>query len=249
MRLIRFATEGTARTGCVDSTRDGDVVRAYDPATGPGEVVGPLSGVRLLAPCEPRTIVCVGSNYPCQLKEKGRPWPERPALFLKAPNAVTGPGQPIEHPPEVERLEYEGELAVVIGKTARNLTAENAAAHILGYTCANDVTAHDWRADGQWARAKSADTFLPLGPWITTRIANGDLEMTTRINDRIAQRSTTGQMIFGVPAILAWVTRWFTLCPGDIVLTGSPAGVGPMKPGDEVTVAIEGVGALTNPVR
>ncbi len=129
------------------------------------------------------------------------------------------------------------------------MTAEDAAAHILGYTCANGVTAHDWRADGQWARAKSADTFLPLGPWITTDLANGDLEMTTRINDRTAQRSTTGEMIFGVSAILAWVTRWFTLRPGDVVLTGSPAGVGPMKPGDEVTVAIEGVGELTNPVR
>ncbi|EMD24739.1 fumarylacetoacetate hydrolase family protein [Amycolatopsis azurea] len=245
MRLIRFDVEGTARTGCLD----GDLVRSYDAVTGPGELVGPLSGVRLLAPCDPRTIVCVGSNYACQLKEKGRPWPERPALFLKAPNAVTGPGQPILHPPEVERLEYEGELAVVIGKTARNLTADSAFEHVLGYTCANDVTAHDWRADGQWARAKSADTFLPLGPWITTDIENGDLAVTTRINDRTVQRSTTGEMIFGVPAILAWVTRWFTLRPGDVVLTGSPAGVGPMKPGDEVTVAIEGVGELTNPVR
>ncbi len=212
MRLIRFDTEGTARTGCVE----GDVVRAYDPITGPGEIVGPLSGVRLLAPCDPRTIVCVGSNYACQ---------------LKAPSAVTGPGQPILHPPEVERLEYEGELAVVIGKTARNLTVDDTAAHILGYTCANDVTAHDWRADGQWARAKSADTFLPLGPWITTDIENGDLGVTTRINDRTVQRSNTREMIFGVPEILAWVTRWFTLRPGDVVLTGSPAGVGPMKPG------------------
>ncbi|MEV6905805.1 fumarylacetoacetate hydrolase family protein [Amycolatopsis sp. NPDC051071] len=248
MRLIRFTTEGHDRTGCVESTSDGDLVRAYDPVTGPGAVVGPLDGVRLLAPCDPRTIVCVGSNYACQLKEKGRPWPERPHLFLKAPNAVIGPGQPILHPPGVERLEYEGELAVVIGKTARNLTVENATEHIFGYTCANDVTAHDWRADGQWARAKSADTFCPLGPWITTDLENGDLKVTTRLHERTVQRSTTGEMIFSVPRILAWVTRWFTLRPGDVVLTGSPAGVGPMKPGDEVTVAIEGIGELTNPV-
>lgn len=248
MRLIRFAAKDYDRTGCVESTCDGDVVRAYDPVAGPGAVVGPLADVRLLAPCDPRTIVCVGSNYPCQVEEKGRPWPEQPALFLKAPNAVIGPRQPILHPPEVERLEYEGELAVVIGKTARNVTADNAAAHILGFTCANDVTAHDWRADGQWARAKSADTFCPLGPWITTGIDAEDLDLTTRLGDRIVQRSGTGRMIFGVPEILAWVTRWFTLHPGDVVLTGSPAGVGPMKPGEEVTVAIDGIGELTNPV-
>lgn len=256
MRLVRFTDgDGTVRQGCVEPSVDGDLVRALDPSgpgpgsgSGSGAVVGRLDEVRLLAPCDPRTIVCVGSNYPCQVEEKGRPWPEHPALFLKAPNAVAGPGEPVQRPAQVRRLEYEGELAVVIGRTARDVTERDAMAHVLGLTCANDVTAHDWRADGQWTRAKSADTFCPLGPWIETGTGTGPLGLRTRLGDRVVQESDTGQMIFSVPAILAWVTRWITLRPGDVVLTGSPAGVGPMVPGDRVTVEIEGIGALTNPV-
>ncbi|ANY08568.1 fumarylacetoacetate hydrolase family protein [Pseudonocardia sp. HH130630-07] len=244
MRVVRY---GDGRPGTVESSADGDLVRELGPS-GPGAVAGRLDEVGLLAPCDPRTIVCVGSNYACQVREKGRPWPEHPALFLKAPNAVAGPGEPVLRPAEVTRLEYEGELAVVIGRTARELDARDAWAHVYGLTCANDVTAHDWRADGQWTRAKSADTFLPLGPWIETEQDPGARTLRTRLGDRVVQESDTGQMIFGVPEILAWVTRWITLRPGDVVLTGSPAGVGPMEPGDRVTVEIEGLGALGNPV-
>jgi 2-keto-4-pentenoate hydratase/2-oxohepta-3-ene-1,7-dioic acid hydratase in catechol pathway len=194
-------------------------------------------------------IVCVGSNYAGQIAEKGRPWPHQPQLFLKAPNAVVGPGAAILHPAEVQRLEYEGELAVVIGRTARNVPAADAAEFVLGYTCANDVTAHDWRSDGQWARAKSADTFCPLGPWIETEVpAVSELRLTTRIGGKIVQDGSTSDMVFGVPEVLAFVTRWITLHPGDVLLTGSPAGVGPMTPGDVVEVEISGVGTLRNTV-
>ncbi|MEV1293771.1 fumarylacetoacetate hydrolase family protein [Pseudonocardia sp. NPDC049635] len=248
MRIVRFDGDGgPVRTGCIELGPRGEIVRELGP-TGPGAVAGRLDELRLTAPCEPRTIVCVGSNYPCQLEEKRRPWPDRPALFLKAPNAVVGPGEPVRHPREVSRLEYEGELAVVIGTLARDVDESDAMRYVLGLTCANDVTADDWRADGQWTRAKSADTFCPLGPWIETDPGPGPLTLTTRLGEETVQRSDTGAMIFDVPHVLAWVTRWITLAPGDVVLTGSPAGVGPMNPGDRVTVEIEGIGALTNPV-
>ncbi|QFU88452.1 fumarylacetoacetate hydrolase family protein [Amycolatopsis sp. YIM 10] len=236
MRIVRYELDGRVGTGVLE----GDVVRD-------GNLAARLDRVTLLAPCEPRTIVCVGSNYPCQVAEKGRPWPERPALFLKTPNSVIGPGRAVERPSEVDRLEYEGELAVVIGRRARDVREDDYAHYVLGYTCANDVTAHDWRADGQWARAKSADTFCPLGPWIETE-PPGAAELTTRCNGEEVQRSGIDRMIFGIGEILAYVTRYFTLSPGDVVLTGSPAGVGPMADGDRVTVEIDGVGALTNPV-
>lgn len=248
MRVVRYLDAGgEARRGSVEESADGDLVRELGPA-GPGAVAGRLDDVRLLAPCDPRTIVCVGSNYACQVAEKGRPWPEHPALFLKAPNAVAAPGEPVLRPAEVQRLEYEGELAVVIGRTARDVDERSAMAHVYGLTCADDVTAHDWRADGQWARAKSADTFLPLGPWIDTDADDRPRSLRTLLDGRVVQESDTGQMIFGVPRILAWVTRWITLRPGDVVLTGSPAGVGPMAPGQRVTVEIEGLGALSHSV-
>jgi 2-keto-4-pentenoate hydratase/2-oxohepta-3-ene-1,7-dioic acid hydratase in catechol pathway len=247
MRLVRYDSGQGPRTGRVETGGGGDVVRELGPS-GPGAVAGRLAEVVLLAPCDPRTIVCVGSNYPCQLAEKGRPRPERPALFLKAPNAVVGPGEPVLRPAGVERLEYEGELAVVIGRRARDLDERTAWSHVLGLTCANDVTAHDYRADGQWARAKSADTFCPLGPWIETEPGAGPWGLRTTLNGRTVQESDTGVMIFDVARILAHVTRWITLQPGDVVLTGSPGGVGPMTAGDRVTVEIDGVGTLENPV-
>ncbi|GAA1170565.1 fumarylacetoacetate hydrolase family protein [Pseudonocardia alaniniphila] len=253
MRIVRYDIEGREGRGVIEPSPTGDLVRALGSDekgdNTAGAVIARLDEVTLLAPCDPRTIVCVGSNYASQVEEKGRPWPDRPALFLKSPNSVIGPEAAIQAPPEVERLEYEGELAVVIGKLARAVRPENAMDHVLGFTCANDVTAHDWRADGQWARAKSADTFCPLGPWIETEPPDsGSLTITTRLGDRAVQQSGAEQMIFGVNTILAYVTRWITLRPGDVVLTGSPAGVGPMVPGDRVTVEIDGIGSLPNPV-
>ncbi|KAA8884354.1 fumarylacetoacetate hydrolase family protein [Nocardia colli] len=244
MRIVRYSLDG--RTGC--GALVGDVVHdLLDVEL--GAVVGRLSEVTLLAPCEPRTIVCAGSNYAGQIIEKGRPWPQQPSLFLKSPNAITGMDASILRPAEVERLEYEGELAVVIGRTAQNVSADRASDFILGYTCANDVTADDWRADGQWARAKSADTFCPLGPWIETEIPDPSaLHITTRVAGEIVQSAPTSDMVFGVGDLLSYVTRWITLLPGDVLLTGSPAGVGPMAPGDTVEVEISGIGTLRNKV-
>lgn len=215
----------------------------------PGALVARLPELELLAPCRPATIVCAGSNYAGHLAAQGRPLPKQPSLFLKAPNAITNPATPIRRPVEVRRLEYEGELAVVIGRTAHRIAAERAAAFILGYTCANDITAHDWRADGQWARAKSANTFCPLGPWIETEIDDpSDLRITTRVEGRVVQSESTSDMVFGVPELLAYVTRWITLQPGDLLLTGSPAGVGALTPGDVVEVEISEIGTLRNTV-
>jgi 2-keto-4-pentenoate hydratase/2-oxohepta-3-ene-1,7-dioic acid hydratase in catechol pathway len=215
----------------------------------PGPRIAPLAEVTLLPPCDPRVIVCAGSNYGSQVREKDRPWPSRPALFLKAPNAVVGPRAAIVRPKEVQRLEYEGELAIVIGRPARNVPESSFGDYILGYTCANDVTAADWRSDGQWARAKSSDTFCPLGPWIETEIPDpGALRLRTRVNGVTVQDAPTNEMIFSVGTLLAYATRWFTLLPGDVLLTGSPSGVGPMEPGDEVGVEISGVGTLASPV-
>ncbi|QIS02668.1 DUF2437 domain-containing protein [Nocardia brasiliensis] len=245
MRIVRFARDGQVARGVVID----DVVHSLSPENEPGTKAGDLAELTLLAPCEPRTIVCAGSNYPGQIIEKGRPRPQRPSLFLKAPNAIADPDAAILRPAEVRRLEYEGELAVVIGRTARDVPADRAADYILGYTCANDVTADDWRSDGQWARAKSADTFCPLGPWIETDIPDPSaLHLTTRRNGRVVQQAAVADMVFGVGALLAFATRWITLSPGDILLTGSPAGVGPMEPGDVVEVDIATVGTLRNTV-
>ncbi|MDA3642678.1 fumarylacetoacetate hydrolase family protein [Saccharopolyspora indica] len=244
MRLVRYRRDGRTGRGAVV----GDLVHELTDGV-PGRVVGELGEVRLLAPCEPRVIVCAGSNYADQIAEKGRPWPEQPALFLKAPNAIVGPGDEILRPPEVRRLEYEGELAVVIGRTARGVPADRAADFVLGHTCANDVTAHDWRADGQWTRAKSADTFCPLGPWIETEPPDpAAMRITTRLRGAVVQRGSVADMVFGIGELLAFVTRWITLEPGDVLLTGSPAGVGPMAPGDDVEVEISGIGTLRNAV-
>ncbi|WP_067541510.1 fumarylacetoacetate hydrolase family protein [Nocardia crassostreae] len=242
MRIVRYTLDGQAATGVVE----GDTVRDL---AEPCELVGKLADLTLLPPCEPRTIVCAGSNYTSQLTEKGHPRPPHPSLFLKAPNAITAPDTAIRHPAEVHRLEYEGELAVVISRPAHNIPAARAHDYILGYTCANDVTAADWRADGQWTRAKSADTFCPLGPWIETDPPDpSNLRITTRRNGRTVQSESTADMIFDIPTLLSYITRWITLHPGDLLLTGSPSGVGPMTPGDTIEVEITGIGTLRNTV-
>lgn len=249
MRIVRYSIDGRTSPGAVIGDQVHEMAGGFADPNPLDHVVGKLDEVTLLAPCDPRVIVCVGSNYAGQIAEKGRPWPQRPPLFLKAPNAIVGPDAQILRPAEVQRLEYEGELAVVIGRTARNVPAERAANFVFGYTCANDVTAHDWRDDGQWARAKSADTFCPLGPWIETEVPDpSSLRITTRLGGTIVQKGSTSEMVFGVAELLAFVTRWITLEPGDVLLTGSPAGVGPMVPGDVVEVEISGIGTLRNTV-
>jgi 2-keto-4-pentenoate hydratase/2-oxohepta-3-ene-1,7-dioic acid hydratase in catechol pathway len=209
-----------------------------------------LDEVRLLAPILPSKVVCIGQNYADHIDEMGGRRPPEPVMFLKPSTAVCGPGDPIRRPTGLaERVDFEGELAVVIGRVCREVPVDRAADVIFGYTCANDVTARDLQArDGQWTRAKGFDTFCPLGPWIETGVDPADLELSTSVNGEVRQRSRTSMLLHHVPALVAFVSQVMTLIPGDVLLTGTPAGVGPMDKGDEVAVTIEGIGTLTNPV-
>lgn len=209
----------------------------------------PLDAVTLLPPILPSKVVCIGKNYADHAAEMGGDVPAAPLIFLKPSTSVIGPHHPIEHPSISERVDYEGELAVVIGTIARDLTTDNAMKAVYGYTVANDVTARDLQAvDGQWTRAKGFDTFCPLGPWIETDLDPTDLALTTTVDGDLKQAARTSQLIFDIPAVLAHITACMTLLPGDVVLTGTPAGIGPMLAGQSVTVTIEGIGSLTNPV-
>jgi 2-keto-4-pentenoate hydratase/2-oxohepta-3-ene-1,7-dioic acid hydratase in catechol pathway len=209
-----------------------------------------LDEVRLLAPILPSKVVCVGQNYADHIDEMGAERPSEPVIFLKPSTAVCGPGDPIRRPTRISgRVDYEGELAVIIGRLCSEVPADRAADVIFGYTCANDVTARDLQArDGQWTRAKGFDTFCPLGPWIETAVDPANLSLITSLNNEVKQRSTTSLLLHDVPALVAFVSQVMTLIPGDVLLTGTPAGVGPMNKGDEVAVTIEGIGTLTNPV-
>jgi len=209
----------------------------------------PLSEVQLLAPSAPSKVVCIGINYEDHIKEMGSEVPAEPLMFLKPSTTVIGPGDTIVYPSATQNLHYEGELAVVIKKEARNITAAEAEDYILGFTCALDITARDLQQqDGQWTRAKGFDTFCPIGPAIAAKVDYQDLRIVTKVNGEIRQDASTSQMIFTVPQLLEAVTSVMTLLPGDVVLTGTPAGVGPLQPGDEVSVTIEGIGTLTNKV-
>lgn len=208
-----------------------------------------LAGAALLAPVSPGKIVGIGRNYREHADELGHPVPAEPVIFLKSTTSVIGPGAPIVLPPESERVDYEGEIAVVLGKGLRRASEEEARGAILGVTCACDVTARDLqRRDPTFARAKSFDTFCPLGPAVLTAPALDELELTTRVNGEERQRGRTGQMIFGILELLAYVSRMMTLEPGDVVLTGTPAGVGALAAGDRVEVEVASVGVLSNPV-
>ena len=209
----------------------------------------PLADVRLLAPILPTKVVCVGKNYADHAREMGGEAPANPVIFMKPSTAVIGPNAAIKLPPDSTRVDYEGELAVVIGAPCRNVPADRAADVILGYTVANDVTARDQQqADGQWTRAKSHDTFCPLGPWIDTAVDPADLAIRTELDAAVRQDSRTSLLLHDVGALVAWISRVMTLLPGDVILTGTPAGVGPMVAGQTVSVTIDGIGTLTNPV-
>lgn len=209
----------------------------------------PLEEVRLLPPVEPSKVIGVGLNYRDHAEEVGLEPPKEPVIFLKPPTAVIGPGDPIVIPPCSERVDYEGELALVVGRRAKDVTPEEAQGYILGYTCFNDVTARDiQRREGQWTRAKGFDTFAPLGPWIVTDLDPRVLRVETYLNGELRQGSDTSQLIFDPFELLAFCSRVMTLLPGDVIATGTPSGIGPMKPGDIVEVRIEGIGVLRNPV-
>jgi len=209
-----------------------------------------LEEVTILAPVTPSKIVCVGRNYLEHAAELGNKMPDEPLLFLKAPSSVVGDGDTIELPRQSERVEHEGELGVVIGRRARHIAPnENPLSYVLGYTCVNDVTARDLqRKDVQFTRAKSFDTFCPVGPVIVRNLNPLDAEVTTRLNGEIKQQARTSTMAFSVPFLIRYIAEIMTLYPGDLIATGTPAGVSPMKRGDVVEIEIEGIGVLRNNV-
>lgn len=214
------------------------------------ETIIPLEEVRLLAPVLPGKIIAIGRNYPEHAKEHDVEIPEVPMLFLKPPSAVIGPGAAIVLPPQSTQVEHEAELGVVISRQGRWIKQEAVKDHILGYTIANDVTARDLqRRDGQWSRAKGFDTFCPIGPWIETDLDPADNLVTCRVNGEIKQLSSTREMVFSVTQLIVYISSVMTLEPGDLILTGTPAGVGTLADGDTVEIEIEGIGILRNPVR
>lgn len=205
--------------------------------------------VRLLAPILASKVIAVGKNYAAHAAEMGGAAPDDPIIFMKPNTSIIGPEAGIVLPPSSNRVDYEGELAVVIGRPVKDVQAAKAGEAILGYTIANDVTARDQQQiDGQWTRAKGYDTFCPLGPWIETELDPSDLELTTTVDGNVKQRSNTALMLHTVPEIVEWVSRVMTLLPGDVILTGTPEGIGPLKAGESVSVSIEKLGTLTNPV-
>ncbi|WP_016697875.1 fumarylacetoacetate hydrolase family protein [Actinoalloteichus spitiensis] len=209
----------------------------------------PLADVRLLAPILPSKVVCIGKNYAEHAREMGGEPPADPVMFLKPSTSVVGPALPIRLPTDSTHVDFEGELAVVIGQPCRDVPRARAKDVILGYTVANDVTARDQqRADGQWTRGKGHDTFCPLGPWIETEIDPSDLAVRTELDGELRQDGRTSQLLHDVPALVEWVSRVMTLLPGDVILTGTPAGVGQIREGQSVSVTVEGIGTLTNPV-
>lgn len=215
-----------------------------------GSATLPLEQVRLLAPVVPSKIVCLGRNYAAHAAEHGSEVPKLPLLFLKPPSAIINPGEAIQLPPQSKQVEHEAELAVVIGQRARWVSAQRASEAILGYTVALDITARDLQfSDGQWTRAKGFDTFCPLGPWIETELDPADAMVTCTVNGQLRQMASTRDMVFSVPELVAFITAVMTLEPGDLILTGTPAGVGPLVDGDQVSAEIEGIGQLTHPVQ
>jgi 2-keto-4-pentenoate hydratase/2-oxohepta-3-ene-1,7-dioic acid hydratase in catechol pathway len=250
MRIIRYTLRNEApRYGWLFEDRVGPMEGSPFGEFRRMEADIPLPLVKLNAPLVPGKIVCVGRNYAEHAREQNVEVPEIPMLFLKPPSAVIGPGETILLPTQSSRVEHEGELAVVIGKAGRWISAENARSHILGYTVACDVTARDLqRRDGQWTRGKGFDTFCPLGPWIETELDPSDVLVQTRVNGEMRQMASTREMMFPVEQLIAFITSVMTLNPGDIVLTGTPAGIGPLTAGDTVEVTIEGIGSLSNPV-
>ena len=262
MKIARFQYEGEISYGVLDSAENGNGVEVVeltgDPMMAGYDTTGrriALEKVRLLAPVIPRSkVVCVGKNYADHVAEMadvtGGDAPEEPLLFLKPNTSVIGPDDEIIRPEISNRVEFEGELALVIGAVAKNVPEEDALKYVFGFTCANDVSARDIQiADGQWTRGKGFDTFCPLGPVIETELDLEDTEITTRVNGEERQHSSTAFLIHSVAKIVAHASEAFTLLPGDVILTGTPAGVGQLTAGDEVEVEVEGVGILRNRVR
>jgi len=250
MRVVRYQIKDKAprygwiledKVGAIEGNIYGDFRRL--------EAETPLASVHLLAPAQPGKIVCIGRNYVEHAKEQNAELPKVPLLFMKPPSSILSPGDPIELPSQSHQVEHEGELVAVIGKRGRNLTTNEAQGFLYGYTIGNDVTARDLQhSDGQWTRAKGFDTFCPFGPWIDTEFDPSDAVITTKVSGQPRQMASTRDMVFNVSTLIAFISSVMTLEPGDLIFTGTPAGVGPLTPGDVVEVDIEGLGRLSNPV-
>jgi 2-keto-4-pentenoate hydratase/2-oxohepta-3-ene-1,7-dioic acid hydratase in catechol pathway len=255
VRIARFTTGEGPRFAVVEggpgqerlAVISGDPLHTQVQLT--GEVVA-ADVARLLVPVIPRSkVIGIGRNYPAHAAELGNEVPKEPLVFLKPNTSVIGPGDPIQLPPQSQQVHYEGELAVVIGRFCRDVPPARVAEVVFGYTAANDVTARDLqKRDGQWWRAKGFDTFCPLGPYLVTELDPADLRVRTRLDGETVQDGRTSQMIFDVTSLVAFVSSAMTLLPGDVILTGTPAGVGPIVAGQRVEVEIEGIGVLSNPV-
>ena len=250
MRLVRFAVQDRVKYGRLE----GEAIYALEksPFAHPGEITSKgiiyrLDDVKLLAPCLPSKIVCLGLNYHSHAEELGMSPPSVPFIFLKPPTAIIGPDDEIILPRLSRRVDYEGELAVVIGKEAKDVPESKAADYVLGYTCFNDVTERYFQQEkGQWTRAKSYDTFAPLGPWIETEVSPDDLKLETYLNGELRQSARTSDLIFGIPELISFISSIMTLLPGDIIATGTPSGIGPLAPGDVIEVKIDKIGCLRN---
>jgi 2-keto-4-pentenoate hydratase/2-oxohepta-3-ene-1,7-dioic acid hydratase in catechol pathway len=254
VRIARYSYEGEVRYGVVEGTEvlelPGHPFAAAGQALTTTGTVHDLDDVRLLAPIIPTKVVGIGKNYADHASEMGGSAPERPLMFLKPTTAIVGPDEAIVLPPESSEVHHEAELAVVIGRMCRRVPADQAMSVVLGSTCANDVTARDLqRSDGQWTRAKGFDTFCPIGPWIDTDLDPTGVTVECEVNGVTTQSGSTTALIHGIPALIEAVSAVMTLLPGDVILTGTPAGVGPIRSGDEVAVTISGLGTLVNPVR
>jgi 2-keto-4-pentenoate hydratase/2-oxohepta-3-ene-1,7-dioic acid hydratase in catechol pathway len=249
MKIVRYETESKTRWGVIE----GEAVREMeeDPfghfhLTSNTKRMGE---VKLLAPCLPSKIVALGLNYRDHAEEMKIPLPKEPLLFLKPSTSVIGPEEAIVYPKMSKRVDYEAELAVVIGKAAKSVSEERAGEYILGYTCLNDVTARDLQPqNGQWTTAKGFDTFAPIGPWVVTDIDPHHLDIASYLNGERRQYSNTRNLIFGPRQLVSFISRVMTLLPGDVIATGTPSGIGPMAVGDKIEVVIEGIGALYNEV-
>lgn len=249
MKLARFSAQGRVGFGVVEGEEIVELSESYFKDIRPTKKRHALNNVRLLAPTEPTKVICVGVNYRGHAQEMGHQIPEDPCLFLKPETSVIGPGEAILYPPMSKQVDYEAELAAVIARPLWNVTPAEAMRAVLGYTCVNDVTARDLqRKDGQWTRAKGFNTFCPIGPWIDDEIDPDSVDVELLLNRERRQFANTQELIHKMADLLSYVSRIMTLRAGDVVATGTPAGIGPMKPGDDVEVRISGIGSLKNHV-
>ncbi len=256
MKYVRFLdSAGRKVYGLLEGEQVAEISAApYENYERTGAVYA-LADLKLVAPSDPTVIMCAGTNYMDHIREAIEKMhvetkiPEHPLIFSKGPNTIADPEQGILYPATVERVDFEGELGVIIGKRCKKATRENAKEFIAGYTCLNDVSARDmqWN-DGQWTRGKGLDTFCPFGPVVTDEIDPANLRLRTRVNGVTLQDGNTRDMIFDVPALIEYISEYITLEPGDVIATGTPSGVGPVKPGDVIEIEIEGIGILRNPV-